>query len=793
MRLAPRTRLGPYEVLAPLGAGGMGEVWRARDTRLERDVALKVLGSGLLADDAARRRFRKEALALAKLKHAHIAHIYDVVSEESVDALVMELVEGESLSDRLQGGPLPESEVVRLGLQLAEGLSTAHAEGVIHCDLKPSNLKLTPQGELKILDFGLAHFRRAAAAETLSAVATESATAFEVVGTLPYMAPEQLKAEPLDARTDIWAAGAVLCELVTGQRPFGEMVPARLTDAILHSQPLPLSVSVSGMSAALKRVLRKCLEKVPEDRYQTAALLRADLETLSASVAPPAPPTRPVAVSGAWSRRRIAVTGGFLVIGVVALAALWRGGWLGRGSAGGRIDSLAVLPLANLSKDPAQEYFADGMTEALIAELSRIRALKVISRTSVMQYKNAQKPLPEIARVLGVKGVVEGSVMREGDNVRITVQLIEADSDRHLWAESYTREAKNVLALQSEVASAIAREIRVAVTPEEAQRMAAARPVDPEAHRLVLLAQQAVRFDSSRAAIEKSIGFSRQAIEKDPEYAVAYAALGGGLYELGGFGLQPMTSACAEARAALEKAIRLDPQLAEAQGLLAFSKMLCDFDWAGAEAGLKKALDLAPGSAWIHDNYAWLLSSMGRHSEALEHSRMAEELDPLAEGITVHRGMFFYLARRHEEAERQLRKVLSQTPDSDFAKWALGMTLTARGRYDEAISTFLSRKVSSRGTNWGLGSAYGLAGRKEEARKVLAFLLEKQKSQFVPPAMIAAVYIGLGEKDKAFEWLERAWAEHGLFLDQLRVHPIYDPIRSDPRFDALVRRINVPG
>lgn len=788
--LAPGARLGPYEIVAPLGAGGMGEVFRARDTRLERDVALKVVKAGLLSDEAARRRFRKEALALAKLKHAHIAWILDIVSEGDVDAFVMELVEGESLAERLDRGRLPEAEVVRIGTQLADGLAAAHAQGVVHCDLKPANLKLTPEGELKILDFGLARLRQPLAPDGLTAAPTETATAPGVVGTLPYMAPEQLRAEPLDARTDLWAAGVVLCELATGRRPFPESVPARLTDAILHSEPASLSSPGPVPSEGLRRVLRSCLQRNPEERYQTAAELRADLETLFREAARP---SAPVTGAAPWSRRRIAVTGGLLVVGIVAFSALWRGGWLRGGTAGGRIDSLAVLPLSNLSKNPEQEYFSDGMTEALIAELSKIRALKVISRTSVMQYKNATKPLPEIARSLGVRGIVEGSVMREGDSVRITVQLIEAESDRHLWAESYTRDLKNVLALQSELASAIAREIRVAVTPEEAQRLAAARPVDPEAHRLVLLSQQAVRFDSSRAALERCIGFSRQAIEKDPGYAVAYAALGGGLYELGGFGLQPMTTTCSESRAALEKAIRLDPQLAEAQGLLAFSKMLCDFDLAGAEAGLKKALDLAPGSAGIHDDYGWLLSSMGRHSEALEQSRIAEVLDPLAEGITVHRGMYFYLARRHEEAEGQLRKVLFQMPDSDFAKWALGMTLTARGRYDEAIATFLGRKVSSRGTNWGLGFAYGLAGRKEEARKVLAFLLEKQKSQFVPPAMIAAVYIGLGEKDKAFEWLERACAEHGLFLDQIRVHPIYDPIRNDPRFDSLVRRINVPG
>ena len=790
-RLGPHSRLGPYEVVAPLGAGGMGEVWRARDTRLERVVAIKVLGSGLLSDDAARRRFRKEALALAKLKHAHIAQIYDVVSDENVDALVMELVDGESLSDRLRRGPLPESEVVRLGIQLAEGLSTAHAEGVIHCDLKPANLKVTPQGELKILDFGLAHVRRAAPAEALSAAATELASAFEVVGTLPYMAPEQLRAEPLDARTDLWAAGAVLCELATGQRPFGETVPARLTDAILHSQPQPLSTPLSRTSAGLREILRRCLEKVPEDRYQRAADLRSDLEGLAARVA--LAPMSSRAAAGAWSRRRIAVTGGVLILGIVALAALWRGGWLRRGTAGGRIDSLAVLPLSNLSKNPEQEYFADGMTEALIAELSRIRALKVISRTSVMQYKNAQKPLPEIARALGVKGIVEGSVMREGDSVRITVQLIEADSDRHLWAESYTRDLKNVLALQSEVASAIAREVRVAVTPEEAQRLAAARPVDPEAHREVLLGNYAItQALTQRAGIEKGIEHFRKAIEIDPKFAAAHTRLADGLQWEAFGGLRPTAGPCAEAKAEAEKALELDPQQGDAFAVLGGLRQSCDFDWTGAERDYRRALELAPGSAVARYIYANFLGAVGRHDEAIEQIRIAEQLDPLSEQIGVYRGQRYGRARRYDEAVQQQRKVLSVYPDSVFAKWALANALTSMKRYDEAIAMYLSRKVSRPETNFALGLAYGLAGRKAEARKVLESLLEKRKSQFVPPTCIAIVYAGLGEMDAAFEWLDRAYEERAFLVDSAKTDPLFDVFRSDPRFEAFLRKMNYP-
>ncbi len=790
MLVAPGGRLGPYEVVELLGAGGMGEVWRARDTRLERDVALKVLKPGLLSDETARRRFRREALALAKLKHAHVAWILDLVSEGDVDALVMELAEGESLADRIARGPIREGEVLRLGIQLADGLAAAHAQGVVHCDLKPGNLKLTSEGGLKILDFGLAKLRRPPAAEDLTAAATESAASFEVAGTLPYMAPEQLRAEPLDARTDLWAAGAVLCELATGRRPFEETVPVRLIDAILHSEPVPLLTTGRGLSAGLARVLRKCLQKNPEARYRSAPELRMDLEALSKEAAlPQAPASSPAW----WSRRRIAVAGGLLVVGAVAIAALFKAGIFRRGAAGGRIDSLAVLPLANISKNPEQEYFSDGMTEALIAELSKIRALKVISRTSVMQYKNPTRSLPEIARSLGVKGIIEGSVMREGESVRITVQLIDADADRHLWAGSYTRDVKNVLSLQSEVASAIAREVRVAVTPDEAQRLASARPVDPEAHRQVLLGTFAMNQSlTQRAGIEEGIEHFRKAIGIDPNFALAHARLAGALAWGGFAGYRPTAEACTESRAEAEKALELDPQQAEALTQLASLRQCCDFDWAGAEKDYRHAVEVSPGSAMARAGYSNFLSLVGRHDEALEQILIAERLDPLSEEIGVYHGHRLWFAHRNEEAVVQFRKVLSVHPESVFAKWALANTLMTMKRYDEAIATHLSRKVPRPDMNFTLGLTYGLAGRKAEAQKVLEFLLEKRKSQYIPPSEIAVIYAGLGERDTAFDWLERAYEERDFLINEIGADPLFDVFRGDPRFEDLLRKMNYP-
>ena len=786
--LAPGSRLGPYEILGPLGSGGMGQVYRARDTRLQREVAIKVLSSTLLSDESARAHFHKEALALAKLKHRNVAHIYDVIAAEGADALVMELVEGDSLGERLREGPLPEGEVLRLGAQLADGLSAAHAEGVVHCDLKPANLKLTRGGDLKILDFGIAKLRLTPAGDT-SALETLTSTKREVVGTLPYMAPEQLRAERVDGRTDIWAAGVVLCEMATGSRPFKGDVPARLTDAILHAEP-----DFSGGTAAsdgLKDVVRTCLRKNPELRYATAAELRAGLERLrtgtSTVFSAGPPPARPRGFP-------LAAT----LFGVLAVLALLFATDVGKlrsrwSKGGGRIDSLAVLPLANLSKDPEQEYFADGMTEAVITELSRIRALKVISRTSVMPYKNATKSLPEIARALGVKGVVEGSVLRDGGNVRITVQLIEADSDRHLWAESYTRDARNVLALQSEVAMAIAREVRVAVSPEEAGRLGAGRTVDPEAHRLVLLGTWAITQSlTQRQGIEKGVALFRKAVEADPEFALAHMRLAEAL-QWGGFaGYRPMSESCAEARAEAERAIQLDPRQGEAVALLAGLRRSCDFDWAEAERDTRRSLELSPGSAAVHTQASYLMSVLSRHEEAIREGRIAEELDPLSEPAGVYCGMRFYFARRFEEAVQQLRKVLVVHPDSVFAKFQLANTLTSLKRYDEAIEVYLSRKVPDPGANFALGITYGLAGRKEEARKVLAKLLEKRKAQFLPPTQIAMIYAGLGERDTAIAWLERAFEDKAWLIDEMNVDPLFDAFKGDPRFGDLIRKMNYP-
>jgi len=511
--------LGRYRILEQIGGGGMGVVYRALDARLERDVAVKVLPSGALVDEAARRRFRQEALALAKLSHPNICVIYDFDTQDGVNFLAMELVVGQSLAQKLDAGPLPEKEVVSLGTQITAALEEAHERGIVHRDLKPGNILVTPKGQAKVMDFGLAQLLRSQA--DLAATQTFAETR-GLSGTLPYMAPEQLRGETPDARADIYSLGCVFYEMATGRRAFLEDSAPRLTDAILHQAPVGPRAVNSRVSPQLEAIILKLLDKDPERRYQTARELRVDLERLRMPTTP-IPETR---VKKSIAKTVLAAAVGIVILAAIAFG-LDAGGIRSRftgGSGRGEIRSIAILPMENLSHDPEEEYFADGMTEALITEFAQIRALRVTSRTSVMQYKRAQKTLPQIAKELDVAAVVEGSVQRSGDRVEINVQLIQASNDEHLWAKSYQRNLRDVLDLQREVARAIAGEIRVAVTPQEKEKLAQRRSVNPDAYQAYLKGRYYWN-QRSETSIKRGREYFEQAIEKDPTYAPALSGL----------------------------------------------------------------------------------------------------------------------------------------------------------------------------------------------------------------------------------------------------------------------------
>jgi len=803
--LAVGINLGHYRIAEKIGAGGMGEVYRAHDEHLARDVAIKVLPAGTLSDQSARRHFRNEALALSKLNHPGIATIYDFDTQDGVDFLAMEYIPGITLSEKLAGRPLAEKEVIVLGTQLAEALAAAHAEGVVHRDLKPGNLRVTGDGRLKILDFGLAKLRL----PVVPGAPTESIDqTLAMSGTLPYMAPEQLLGEDADARTDIHAAGAVLYEMTTGQRPFGKMERVQLITAILRQAPAPPAQLNPQVSAELERLIGKCLEKEPENRYQSAKELAVDLRRLGTSSS----------VTASWrvverprSRLRRKVLLG--LIGVLVVTALllglnaasgWRERLLGK-EAGAGIHSLAVLPLANLSGDPEQEYFADGMTEELITDLSKIGSLKVISRTSVMQYKDARKPLREIGRELGVEGVIEGSVRRVGDRVRITAQLIYAPSDTHLWAESYDRDLHDVLRLQGEVAQVIANEVNAKVTPQEKARLSGKRPVDPEAYQAYLEGRY---YWNKRTEedIRKAIGYFQQAINKNPNYALAYAGLADSYLVLSLYSSAPWQDTYRQAKAAATKALEIDDNLAEAHAALASTRAGEQWDLAGALTELARAIQLNPNYATGHQWYAEYMICSGDAEKAIAEIRRAQELDPLSLVINSTYGYILFQARRYDDALAQARKTLGMDANFYLGHELLAEVYEQRGMFEEA-STERERAATLAGESAEeagrrallLRSAYARKGAKAYWQERLQLAMEDAKqSKDLPydltdssPYRLAVLNARAGQNEAAIGLLQRAFNERDYGLYYLKTVPALDGLRSDPRVANLMLRIGI--
>ena len=784
-----------YRVLERIGAGGMGVVYRALDERLNRDVAMKVLPPDVLADEGARNRFRKEALALSKLNHPNVATVHDFDTQEGIDFLVMEYVAGEMVNEKARAGRLPEREVSRLGVQLAEGLAAAHAQGVIHRDLKPGNLRLAPDGRLKILDFGLAKLVAPSTqdAQTMTATGTTAQA-----GTLPYMAPEQLLGEPADARSDIWAAGTVLYELATGQMAFHGDLASQVTNSILHEAPVTPRALNARITPDLERVLLKCLEKDPENRYQSAAELAVDLRRLGASTASQGAPTSKAPARRKGIRRGL-IAAGISAVGLAALlVGLNVGGFRERVFGGmglHRIKSLAVLPLANISGDPEQEYFVDGMTEALITDLAQIAALRVISHTSVLEYRATKKRLPEIARELGVDAVVEGSALRSGGRIRITAKLIRAKPEQNLWSKSYDRDLHDVLTLQSEVARAVAEEIRVKLNPLEERRLRRVARVNPEAHDAYLRG----RYYWNKGEpddLEKAKRYFQDALEKDPLYAPAYAGLAD-YYSVLPFytGARP-DDVFPQAKAAVTKALELDESLSEAHGSLAYILAYYEWNWDGAGKEFERALELNPNDATLRHRYSRYLSSLGRVDEALTQMARARELDPLSLIIKANVGVIRYFGRQYDQAREQMMAVLRESPDFSVAHWGLGLVYEQTARNREALAEFEKAvALSHRGANSvaSLGHAYAVNGNREGAQKALGELRERAKKEPISAFQIALVNVGLGDKDAALAALEEAYRERSTLLTYLKMDPRFDPLRGDPRFQDLLRRIGLPA
>ncbi|HET9327406.1 MAG TPA: protein kinase [Candidatus Eisenbacteria bacterium] len=773
--------VGHYEIRDELGSGGMGVVYRAWDRHLRRYVAIKSLPPQTISSLASRQRLRREALALSKLNHPAVATLHDFISEPDCDCIVMELVPGQSLHELLKNGPLPESEVVHLAIPLADGLSAAHRAGVIHRDLKPANIRVTPERRPKILDFGLAK-REQMTVESLTTAPTESAGI--VVGTLPYIAPELWNGEPASVSSDLYALGVVLYEMATGALPFPDLVGVAIAHAAREVAVTPPRKRIPAISIGLETIILQCLQKSPGQRPPSAEALLHALEDLRSTT----PSGRPLLHSGRARRASLALPlGAFAVLLTVVAGSAW---WI-RAHREPEVRSLGVLPLTNLSADGSQQYFADGMTDELTTRLAEFPAVRVISRTSMMRYKDTHKPVTEIARELRVDYVLQGSVKVENQRLRISVQLIDGHEDRHLWSKRYDGHMGQVLDMQDQLAQSVAREIGLKLQPGLAS--AASRPVDPLAYQSYL--QGRFHLDRrSEEGIRRAVNYFSAAIQRDSLYAAAHAGLATAWSAAAFGGFTRPAEAYPHAKRAAERALELDPQSSEGYTALGNILQNGEWEWEAAARAYRKAIELNANNAVAHHWYANNLALRGEFEGAMSEIARAQSLDPYSLPISVGRGAFLYFARRHAEALTAYRLTAQLDSTSGLLGRAMAANFDRLGKEAEAVHSLcawletaappgFSAQVANTFRQHGLASALQLL--------IQALISKRSAGQYEPATHIAELFTRIGDREAAFKWFAVAVEEHDTELNRLKVDPIFDPLRADPRFRDLLHQVGL--
>jgi serine/threonine-protein kinase len=786
--------LGPYRIEDRLGAGGMGDVYRAIDTRLNRPVAVKVLPTGVAVDPQMRARFAGEAQAIAALKHPHICTLYDVGRQDDIDFLVMEHLEGETLAARLARGRLPVGEALTCAIEIAAALAHAHERDVVHRDLKPANIMLTTGGT-KLLDFGLAKFLAVAtpAAQPRDLGQDPVARPGTLIGTIRYMAPEQLNGQDGDARSDLFSFGAVLYEMLTGTRAFDGHNAAGIRTAILERDPPAASSIAPLVPGDLDDVVHRCLEKNPEQRWQTAGDVLGALKQVSGSLAQAPVPPLPLSHSSATQRGR-RWAGGLVAVTLTAVVVWVTAGGLQRWRVTptpGEIRSIAVLPLESLSSGEEHESFADGMTEQLIADLASVDGLRVISRTSVMQYKATRKPVPVIARELRVDAIIEGTILEADSHVRITAKLISGATGEIIWIRPFERDLRDVPALRREVARSVTASVGPTVTGQQAAPPASVRTVDPAVHRQVLLGRHHAA-KGTEEGLRKAGEFFSAAIARDPASAAAYAGLAETYTELSGYYMDPR-QAMPRAKDAAETAIRLDETLADAHAALGYAKLVYDWDGPAAERALLHALHLNPSLATARLNYAAYLSTQDRLEDARREIRRAVDLDPLSVRTHAFGGMLLVFTRAYDEALDLARRGLELAPDSGFTVAVQGMVYAELGRYNEAVEHMQrAAQLDNSLTILALQAhVLAVAGRSAQAVAVLRQVEEAARHRYFCPYEIATVYVSLGDHDTAAALFRKGTRERADCMAWLGVEPWIAAFRTDARYLSLLRDIGL--
>jgi eukaryotic-like serine/threonine-protein kinase len=824
MALTAGTLLGRYEIRGPLGSGGMGEVYLAEDTQLGRTVALKILPADLTSDQQRMHRFAQEARTASALNHPNILTIHEIVLEGSQPFIVTEHIEGMTLRDYLIIKRMSFGQALNFALQTAGALAAAHKAGVVHRDIKPENIMIRDDGYIKILDFGLAKMtlRPDTTPEAVTLLNTDPGM---ILGTARHMSPEQARGFELDARTDIFSLGTVLYEMITGRAPFEGPTNSDVIASILREDPPPLGRYAPEVPAELQRIVNRALAKNRDERYQTAKDLATDLKNLNREMEfetklgrsgqlqvdtspPSAASTAPAATTitakepsaAAHSGYQLKQRGlGLIVTMALVLAAVGITAYFAYRTRNQAIDSVAVLPFANIGGDANAEYLSDGITESLINSLSHIPNLRVIARSSVFRYKGKQVDPQTVGRELRVRAVLTGKVVRIGDTLTIQTDLVDVSNQTQLWGEKYNRKVADILAVEDEISSEISNKLRLTLTGAEKKQLAKRYTESADAYQLYWKG----RYHWNKRTpedIKEAIKNFQQAINLDSGYALAYAGLAD-CYVLGSLLQLPPKEAMPIALDATRKALALDDNLAEAHTSLAKIKLSFEWDWPNAENEFKRAIELNPGYATAHQWYGIYLSEMGRHEESMAQRKQAQELDPLSLSISTGLGRAFFWARRYDEAIDHLQKALEQDPKYPDTHWSLGLAYEQKKMYAEAIASFQKATEYSRTTELAEGKpemqaalahALALAGRRTEALKIVADLSDgSDKQRYISPYSIALVYVALGDRQQSFEWLDRAYQERDESFIHLRVDPRLDDLRADPQLIERLHRIHL--
>jgi serine/threonine protein kinase/Tfp pilus assembly protein PilF len=744
MSLATGTHIGPYEILAPLGAGGMGEVYKARDTRLRRLVALKLLSGGKVADVEWRRRFLVEAQAASRLNHPNIITIHDISEENGVLFIAMEYVVGVTLERAIGARDLVSDSVLRYATEVADALASAHLAGVIHRDLKPANIMINEDGRVKLLDFGLAKFVDGPDSADETVTDSQVTRSGAIVGTAAYMSPEQAEGRELDPRSDIFSFGLVLYEMLSGERAFRGDSWISTVAAILHDEPR--SLREFNIPSTLDQLVTRCLRKNPVDRFQSMAEVK---HALADAAAP-----RFTAALGNQAETR----------------------------------SIAVLPFVNLSADKENEYFSDGLAEEIINALSKIPELRVIARTSAFAFRGQEHDLQKIGRRLQVATILEGSVRKAGNRVRVTVQLVQLADESHLWSERYDREMTDIFAIQDEISQSITDALKVKFVGIRQQ------PRNIEAYQEYLKGLYFYQRYDAESLVRARESFEK-ALRHDPNYAPAHAGLAVFYYGLGAVGIKKMTDTAPLARSAAERALAVDSTLSEAHSVLGLLSGSVEYDWMLAKRHFQNAMSAAPVPALVRVRYAlYFLTPLQRFEEALEQYKRALETDPLS--MMVHFGLGFalYSQRRFEEAMEHAAKTLDLFPHYWLLQFLMGMALSQKGMWQEATASLEANlhlaPTFTLATGF-LAAAFSRLGKPDHAESLIKELANRKPEQHVSPACLGIYEAANGRPDKMFEFLDAAWSERDPYLTRIESEPYFDPYRSDPRFVALLGKMNL--